>query len=77
MRDVYCLLLNGLEDADEIESVRRHVPMFHAHWRVIAEAGRPVAVAGYMSPSRMTDSVVVTMLGAFANAYFTQFGESG
>lgn len=75
--DVYCLLLNGLEDADEIESIKRHSPMFHPHWQVISEALRPIAVSGYTTPSRMTDSAVVTTLGSFANAYFTQFGESG
>src|SRR5690606_7939389 len=75
--EVYCLLLNGLEDADDIETVKRHTPMLHAHWRVISEASRPLAVSGYTTPSRMRDSAVVTTLGSFANAYFTQFGESG
>lgn len=75
--DVYCLLLNGLEDADEIETVKRHTPMFHAYSQVISEASPPLAVSGYTTPSRMTDSAVVTTLNAFANAYFTQFGESG
>lgn len=75
--DVYCLLLNGLEDADEVDTVKRHAPMFHAQWQIISEASRPLGITGYTTPSRMADGAVVTTLGAFANAYFTQFGESG
>src|SRR5687768_15263950 len=30
--NVFVLLLNGLEDADEFDTVRRHTPMFENHW---------------------------------------------
>ena len=75
--DVWCLLLNGLEDEQEIQMLRAHVPMFQDRWERIEHAPRPVAVAGYLSPTWLANPAVVTVLGAFANSFFAQFGESG
>lgn len=75
--EVWCLLLNGLEDEQEMEMIKPHVPMFQERWERVEAAQRPIAVAGYLSPTWLANSAVVTVLGAFANSYFAQFGESG
>ena len=75
--EVWCVLLNGVEDEQEIESVKAHMPMFRDRWSRIDQAERPIAVAGYLSPTWLANPAVVTVLGAFANSYFAQFGESG
>ena len=75
--DVFSLLLNGLESEDEMALIRQHAPPFWPHWQKVLDADRPLAVYGHYRPSRMRDSAVSTVLGAFANAYFAQFGTSG
>ncbi len=75
--DVFFLLLNGLESEEELATIRSAVPALIPHWPKIEAAGRPVAVAGYTTPSRMADPAVATVLWALANAHFTQFGRTG
>jgi len=75
--DVFSLLLNGVESADEMKMIYQHAPPLRPHWQAVLDAPRPVAVHGYYRPSRMRDSGVVTVLSTFANSYFTQFGTSG
>ena len=73
--DAYLLLMAGLETADELDQIRRSTGMFAAHWPKIAEQDRPLAVCGYLSPARMADAGVATVLEALCHAFFNQFGE--
>lgn len=75
--DVFSLLLNGVETADEMKQIHQHVPPLWPHWQRVLDAPRPIAVHGHYRLSRMQDPGVATVLNTFANAYFTQFGTSG
>ena len=75
--DVFSLLLNGVETADEMKQIYQHVPPLWPHWQSVLDAPRPVAVHGHYRLSRMRDSGVTTVLSTFCNSYFTQFGTSG
>lgn len=75
--DVIGLLLNGVESQEEMQLVRQNTPMFWHRWEQITELSKPLAVFGYGRPERAEDAAVTTVLGAFANAYFAQFGTSG
>ena len=72
--DVISLLLNGLESGQEIDAVRRHVPMLRDRWDEVDRLARPAAINGYLQISRMLDPTIATHLHAFASAYFELFG---
>jgi hypothetical protein len=67
-------LLTGLESEDDLETVRRHAPMFQPYWPRVESADRPLSVCGYYSPSLMTDPAVHTVFTTFANALFSLLG---
>ena len=75
--DVFGLLLNGVESEDEMRLIHQHAPPLRPHWQRILDAPRPLAVFGYYQLSRLKDPALATVLGAFANSYFAQFGTSG
>jgi len=75
--DVFSLLLNGVETADEMKVIYQHCPALRPHWETIMSATRPLAVFEHHKLSRMKDPALATVLAAFADAYFAQFGTSG
>jgi hypothetical protein len=72
--DAVCLLLNGVETEDEIALIRQHTPELREHWKEIVKGPRPLTVNGHFSPTRMSDSSLITAIDTFAIAYFGQFG---
>ena len=72
--DLVCLLLNGLESPEDLAALARQAPIPAPLWQDAMNETKPVGFSFVFTAGRVREPATVTIISAFANTFFGQFG---
>lgn len=74
VHDLIAILLNGVETKDELAAIAAQYPLRPDIWSQALSSPKPLVTAAAFTVGRIREPATVTVINAFANSFFAQFG---